>query len=118
MIVAHRSLGKLLILSACIASLCPGVAWGQATNSADVTGTVTDPSGGVVPGVTVTVNDLDKNIQRSLVTNDSGVYDTGPLLPEDRYMITFKKTGFATLERGPMTLSIGVTGLNAQLTLG
>jgi hypothetical protein len=118
MIVANRFVGTLLALSACIACLCSGMAWGQATNSADVTGTVTDPSGGVVPGVTVTLNDLDKNIQRSLVTNGSGVYDTGPLVPEDRYMISFKKAGFATLERGPMTLSIGVTGLNAQLTLG
>jgi hypothetical protein len=93
-------------------------AWGQATNSAEVTGSVTDPTGAVVPDVTVVIKDLDKNLERTIVTNDSGLYDSGPLVPSDRYLITFKKEGFAVVERGPMTLNTGVTGLNVQLTLG
>jgi hypothetical protein len=111
------SLGKVLAVYSgvlCAVSVC---AWGQATNSADVTGSVTDPSGGVVPGVSVTVRDLDKNTERTLLTNSSGVYDTGPLVPSDRYVIIFKKDGFAALQRGPLTLSAGVTGLNIQLSL-
>src|SRR5689334_8720195 len=94
------------------------LAWGQATNSADVTGSVTDPTGAVVPGVAVTIKDIDKNIEHLVATNDSGVYDTGPLVPTDHYLITFKKEGFTTMQRGPMILSAGVTGLNVQLTLG
>jgi hypothetical protein len=113
-----RLLGKLLPLYACMICLYPGVVWGQATNSADVTGSVTDPSGAVVPGVTVTVKDIDKNTERTFITNDSGLYDTGPLVPTDHYLIIFKKEGFATVQRGPLTLSVGVTGLNVQLTLG
>src|SRR5438309_534361 len=101
--------GKLVVLFACIACLSPGVVWSQATNSADVTGSVTDPSGAVVPDVAVTIRDIDKNLERSILTNASGVYDTGPLVPSDRYLITFKKEGFATLQRGPMTLNTGVT---------
>ena len=116
--VRTQSLRKLVPLFACISCLSLGIAWGQATNSADVTGSVTDPSGAVVPGVTVTVKDVDKNVERTFVTNNSGIYDTGPLVPDDHYLIVFKKEGFATLQRGPMTLSIGVTGLNTQLTLG
>ena len=96
-----RFLGKLLPLCACIVCLYPVVAWAQATNSADVTGSVTDPSGAVVPGVKVTVKDIDKNTERTFVTNDSGVYDTGPLVPSDQYLSLFKKEGFATLQRGP-----------------
>src|SRR5512133_3945641 len=91
-------------------SLCKGLAfstglmyaslaWGQATNSADVTGSVTDPTGAVVPGVAVSIKDIDKNTERSVVTNDSGVYDTGPLVPTDHYLITFKKEGFTTMQR-------------------
>src|SRR5258707_11659377 len=110
-----RLLGKLLPLYACIICLYPVVVWGQATNSADVTGSVTDPSGAVVPGVTVTVKDIDKNTERTFITNDSGLYDTGPLVPTDHYLITFKKEGFATVQRGPLTLSAGVTGINVQL---
>ncbi|HEV2272965.1 MAG TPA: TonB-dependent receptor [Acidobacteriaceae bacterium] len=100
---------------AALFALSVGAAFGQATNSADLTGTVTDSSGAVVPGVTVTVLDMDKNLERTYTTNDSGLYDTGPIVPEDRYMITFTKSGFATLQRGPMTLHIGVIGLNAQM---
>lgn len=106
-----QSLGLLFALSA-------GMVFGQATNSADVTGTVTDPSGAVIPGVTVTVTDLDKNIQHVYVTNDSGLYDTGPIVPEDNYTIIFKKDGFSRLQRGPMLLHIGQTGLNVRLTVG
>jgi hypothetical protein len=115
--VRTQSLGKLLALYASIACLCAGIAWGQATNSADVTGTVTDPSGAVVPGVTITVTNLDKNVERTYITNEAGAYDTGPLPPGDSYLIVFKKEGFATLQRGPMRLGVGVTGLNAQLSL-
>jgi len=92
--------------------------WGQATNSADLRGSVTDPSGAVVPDVTVTIQDVDKNLEKTVVTNESGLYDSGPLVPTDRYLITFKKEGFSSVQRGPMTLTTGVTGLNAELTLG
>ena len=111
-------LGKCLPCVPALPCVYPVSAWGQATNSADVTGSVTDPSGAVVPGVRVTVRDLDKNTERTFVTNASGLYDTGPLVPSDHYLIIFKKEGFATVQRGPMTLSAGVTGLNVQLTLG
>lgn len=98
--------------------LCAGLAFGQATNSADITGTVTDSTGAVIPGVTVTVTDLDKNVQHVYVTNDSGLYDTGPIIPEDRYTVVFKKDGFSTLQRGPMLLHIGQTGLDVRLAVG
>ena len=112
-----RSLMWILVLCVSIACFSPSMAWGQATNSADVTGTVTDQSGAVVPNVTVTVTDLDKNLVRTFITNESGLYDTGPLVPTDRYQLEFKKEGFSTLVRGPMTLSVGVTGMNVQLSL-
>src|SRR5690242_10247984 len=117
MTVPTHSRGKLLILCGLMAPLCAVTGWGQATNSADVTGTVTDSTGAVVPGVTVTVKDIDKNVERTWDTNVSGVYDTGPLVPTDHYTLTFKKEGFATLQRGPMTLSTGVTGLNVELSV-
>lgn len=109
---------KSLAILAFLATLSAGTAWCQATNSADVTGSVTDPSGAVVPGVTVTARNIDKNIERTIATNEAGIYDTGPLVPGDQYMLVFKKEGFATLQRGPMTLRTGTTGLNVQLTLG
>lgn len=117
MIVSTRSIAKFAALYACIGSLSAGIVWAQATNSADVTGAVTDASGAIVPGVSVLVRDLDKNVERTFVTNDHGLYDTGPLVPDDRYVISFKKEGFATIQRGPMTLSAGLLGMNVQLSV-
>jgi len=65
----------------------------------------------------VTVKDLDKNVERTLLTNGSGLYDTGPIVPDDRYILLFKKAGFATIQRGPMTLAAGLIGMNVQLTV-
>jgi hypothetical protein len=113
-----KSLAKLTVLFVWTALLGAGIVWGQATNSADVTGSVTDPTGSIVPGVAVSIRNLDKNTERTIITNEAGVYDTGPLAPGDQYMLVFKKQGFATLQRGPMTLRTGNIGLNIQLTLG
>ena len=96
-------------------SLSGSLAFGQATNTADVTGTVTDSTGAVIPGVTVTINDVDKGTKRTVTTNASGLYDSGPLVPEDHYTIVFSRQGFASLQRGPMLLHIGRIGMDVQL---
>jgi hypothetical protein len=99
-------------------ALCTSMAFGQATNSADVTGTVTDTTGAVIPDVKVTVKDLDKGLERIITTNGAGLYDSGPVVPLDRYTVTFSKEGFGSLQRGPMTLPVGTMGLNVQLSVG
>src|SRR5579885_2112340 len=112
-----QSLSRLIPLWALVGYVFAALAWSQAMNSADVTGSVTDPSGAIIPGVTVAVRNIDKNIEHTTVTNESGLYDTGPLIPGDSYLLTFRKDGFASLQRGPMVLRTGVTGLNVQLSL-
>jgi hypothetical protein len=108
---------RVTLFGACLAGLFSGVAWSQGTNSADVTGTVTDSSGAAIPGVTVSAKNLDKNTERTVMTNNAGVYSTGPLVSGDSYEIVFKKEGFATLQRGPMTLRTGVVGMNVELNV-
>jgi hypothetical protein len=98
--------------------LCTGMAFGQATNSADVIGTVTDSSGAVIPSVSITIKNLDKGQTRTIVSNGAGLFDSGPLVPNDRYTFTFSRDGFATLQRGPMQLSVGQVGMNVQLSVG
>jgi hypothetical protein len=94
------------------------IAFGQATNSTDLTGTVTDSSGAVVPGVSITVTDIDKGVVRNYRTNQSGLYDTGPIVPDDHYIVTFKQQGFETLQRGPMILHVGRIGMDVQIKVG
>ena len=89
----------------------------QNTNSGDIRGTVTDMNGAVVPGVAVTIYDVDKNVTRNYMTNEVGLYETGPIVP-DHYTLTFRKDGFETYVRGPITILVGDSTVNVQLKVG
>ena len=93
------------------------VCFAQTTNSGDLRGVVTDPTGAVIPGVTVTVKDVDKNVTTVYTTNETGLYDTNSIVP-DHYLITFTKEGFKTYIRGPVTVIVGTQTVNAQLEVG
>ncbi|HEV2324865.1 MAG TPA: TonB-dependent receptor [Terracidiphilus sp.] len=93
------------------------VCFAQNTSSGDVRGVVTDPTGAVVPGVTVTANDMDKGVTTVYTTDATGLFDTGPIAP-DRYTLTFTKTGFKSYVRGPITVNVGIQTVNAQLAVG
>jgi hypothetical protein len=93
------------------------VGMSQNTNSGDLRGTTTDTTGAVIPGVQVAVTDIDKGVTRNYVTDSAGLYDTGAI-PEDHYKLSFKKEGFKTLVRGPVTVSLGIQTLNAELQIG
>lgn len=92
-------------------------AHGQNTNSGNIRGTVTDTTGAVIPGATVTVTDVDKAVTKTFTTDSAGLFDTGPIVP-DHYKLTFSKDGFQTLIRGPITVEVGIQGINAQLQVG
>jgi hypothetical protein len=70
--------------------LSGALSFAQNTNSGDIRGTVTDPTGAVISGVTVTVKDVDKGVVKTFTTNDGGLYDTGSIVP-DHYLITLLK---------------------------
>ena len=101
----------------CFVVCMVGISYAQSTNSGDIRGSVTDPSGALVPGVTVTVLNVDTGVSKDFVTNRDGLYDTSSLVT-GRYQITFTKDGFEQLVRGPVTVQVGFTGVNAQLRVG
>jgi hypothetical protein len=94
-----------------------GVCIAQSTNSGDIRGSVTDPSGALIPDVTVTVLNVDTGVSKDYVTNRDGLYDTSSIVAGN-YKITFAKTGFDKLVRGPITLQVGVATINGQLKVG
>ena len=109
---------RSMCFSAALCALSAAMAFGQATNSADVTGSVTDTSGAVIPGVKIVIRDVDKGIERDILSNGAGAYDSGPIVPNDHYTLTFSREGFQTQQRGPMLLQVGQVGLNVQMTVG
>ncbi len=106
-----------LVLFAALCGWGLGSAHAQSTNAGDVRGTVTDPTGAVIPDVTVTVLNLDTGVAKQFTTNHDGVFDTASILP-GRYQVTFSKTGFDKLTRGPLTVEVGAVTVNGALKLG
>src|SRR5579872_5516538 len=71
-----------------------------------ILGTVTDQSGGVVTGATVTVIDTERGINRTLTTDDAGAYNA-PNLTAGNYTVRVEAKGFKRLERQNVAIEIG-----------
>jgi Carboxypeptidase regulatory-like domain len=109
--MASWTLPLLVVVFSSVASLA------QSTNAGDIRGTVTDTSGAVIPGVTVTVTNVDTGVRKVVVTNDSGLYDTDSIVTGN-YKVEFSKDGFQKLVRGPVTIQLGWTTVNGELKVG
>jgi hypothetical protein len=107
---------QLTLLAALSVGLGHSV-FAQNTNSGDIRGTVTDATGAIVPGVTVTLLNSDTGITKELSTNSAGLYDAVSILP-GHYTITFSKEGFQKVIRSGITLEVGAIGVDAQLSVG
>ena len=84
---------------------------------ASVAGTVSDPDGAPLPGVTVTVRNEDSGLMRTAVTSGSGGYIIQGLVP-GTYTVTFAIEGFRPVERPGVELRIGQQGaIDANLEL-
>ena len=91
-------------------------AWAQAT--AQLSGRVTDDSGGVLPGVTVTVTQTDTGFTRTTVTDDGGGYVL-PNLPLGPHRLEVMLAGFRTFAQTGIVLQVGATpAINVTLGLG
>ena len=89
----------------------------QATNGS-IEGTISDASGAVLPGVTVTVTNVDTGIERVVITNEKGLF-RAPLLPLGNYRVSAELQGFKKFEKTGVSLSVGETAVvNANLSVG
>src|ERR1700730_8612282 len=75
-------------------------------SSGRILGTVTDQSGGVIAGATVTVTDIQRCVSRSLTTDDAGEYSAPQLLP-GTYKVRAESKGFSATERTDLLLETG-----------
>lgn len=92
-------------------------AWSQEV-TATVVGTVTDPSGAVVPGATVKVTSIDRGVTYTGETNDAGLYRIAQL-PVGQYNLTVQKSGFSTVAHEPFVLAINqVARIDVSLKVG
>src|SRR5215469_14451685 len=86
------------------------------TSTSEITGTVRDASGGVVPGAMVTAINEATGINYRVATTEAGLY-AFPSVPAGTYTITAELRGFKTSRQTGNLLVVG-TPLTVDLTLG
>ncbi|MGB8673531.1 MAG: carboxypeptidase regulatory-like domain-containing protein [Candidatus Acidiferrales bacterium] len=92
-------------------------AYGQGT-SASLTGQVTDSSGAVVPGATVTATSAETNLAQTAAANGDGIYLIAPLRP-GHYTLTVESKGFERYSQSGIELFANVAATqNVALKTG
>ena len=102
----------LLTMVVCVISAVAQLPTGE------ITGMVTDSSGGAIADATVTLTNTATNAERLLATNSGGIYDATALQPGS-WSIRISKTGFRTEVRKSVDLEVSqVARLDFMLTVG
>jgi hypothetical protein len=84
-------------------STASNVVYAQATG--EITGTVSDSSGAVIPGAKVTVTNEATGIASEVISNNGGHY-TVPFLRPGRYRIEVQQEGFRSVSRAGVLLQV------------
>src|SRR6185436_11492661 len=85
----------------------------------DLSGIVTDGTGGVLPGVTVSLKNADTGFTRSTVTDDGGRYSFNALPPTGKWTLTAELPGFGTQHREGLEFQANTRPeINFQLNVG
>src|SRR5437899_3032968 len=90
-----------LVLAVC------GVAWSQPVQGV-IAGTITDPTGAVVPGATVTITNVGTNISQTTTTGSDGSYRF-PLVPPGTYTLEVKAANFAEVRESGVVVQASQT---------
>src|SRR5215467_10948889 len=97
-----------LLLGVLLSSWETSNAFGQATASAALQGTIADQSGAAVKGAKVVITSQEQGWTRSADTNDTGFYRF-ELLPAGLYSIKVSLSGFSAAEAKDVVLQVGAT---------
>jgi hypothetical protein len=88
----------------------------QAGNSAPVHGTVTDPTGAVIPGATVRLTNSVSGLDRTATTDAAGEFEI-PNVPFNNYQVAVSASGFASLRQAVEIHSVIATALKLILQI-
>ena len=107
--------GAPALVTLCAVCATPAVAQ---TVTGGVTGTITDPSGAVVPGAQITAHNVDTGVDTTATTDKAGVYRI-QFLPIGRYQVTVHAGGFGDQTVPPFQLeALQTPSFNLKLTPG
>ena len=112
-------LRKLLlpVVGLCLLAVLTVPSRAQSITQGDVSGTVTDPTGAVVPGAAVTLTNLSTNVAQTATTNSDGNYRFAFVTPST-YKLDVSAGGFQKQEHPAVVVLAGQpTSVNVQLTV-
>jgi hypothetical protein len=93
-------------------------AWSQVTGSGTIQGSITDASGAVVPGASVTATNVATGVETERTTTPAGFYVLSPL-PAGEYTVRVSAAGFQTLSQQHIVVDATANvGLNLELKVG
>jgi hypothetical protein len=115
--MSRKSLVGVCVLVVCFFS-CTSRLSAQTAATGALTGTVSDPSGALVPNVTVTATNTDTSQMRTATTAVDGVYKFGLLAP-GTYRVKFEASGFKAAEFPSVAVTVTETQvLDSRLEVG
>jgi hypothetical protein len=103
--MARRGLFVLVLLVVFAVAAVPVAAQ---TVTGTMNGTVTDRSGSRLPGVTITIRNVEIGLERIVMTNGEGFFNA-PFLPVGRYTVVADLSGFAPMRRENVPINLNQT---------
>jgi hypothetical protein len=97
----------VVMFAAFLVLAASGVAWSQTVQGV-ITGTITDPTGAVVPGATVSITNAGTNISQTTTTGSDGSYRF-PLVPPGTYTVAVKAANFAEVRESGVVVQASQT---------
>lgn len=115
--MTQRKTPVFLLLLALLCAVSPRV-HAQAITAGTLSGTVTDPSGAVIPGATLTLTRPSINYSRTVTANNSGEFNFAELQP-GQYTLKADAKGFAAVEYHDVIVQTGrPLNLGVKMTIG
>jgi hypothetical protein len=101
-----------------LAVLAPALFGQAAAINGQIEGAVTDPTGALIPGAKVTVENVETGYRREVVTGNEGLYRI-PVLPLGTYKISVEAGGFRPYRREGVVISAGaIATVNVAMQVG
>ncbi len=97
----------VIFFAAFVILAASGAAWSQSVQGV-ITGTITDPSGAVVPNATVTITNAGTNISQTTTTGSDGSYRFS-LVPPGTYTVDVKAANFAEVRASGIVVEASQT---------
>ena len=110
----HRSRTLATVLAVLLLAATP--AFSQVIGAGNMDGRMVDATGAVLPGVTVTVQNLDTGLTRTAITESSGRFRLLSL-PVGPYTLTAELSGFQTLKREGLVMTVGALQSLGDMTI-